>query len=338
MKKLLGLSALVFLLSMCSTEIDLLDDYKETMVVYGLIDQAQTVQYVRIQKAFLGPQNAYIMAQEFDSINYQNELDVRIERYSNGEFDGFRLLDKDTAYDRDTGIFYAPMYVIFSLTDNTGWINDNYTYRIVVNNTRTGLIARSETRPLVPTTISYPIVSTFAFQSPAANYQPTIKWTPVENAMLYESVMLFHYREVDINSNTTMHTTVPMAVGSVVDPNASPVEMKFGEDNFYRFVAAQLESDDNVTERIADSVTFIVYACGPEMYDYMQINGPSSGLSQEKPMYTNIENGMGLWSSRTSFRKTYVISPMSVDSLSRGQFTCDLKFRDAQGQPSVGCQ
>src|SRR5688572_28707683 len=98
MKKLLGLAGIVFLFSMCSTEIDLLDDWEETTVVYGLIDQSQPVQYIRIQKAFLGPENAYAMAQQYDSINYVNELQVRMERLDNDAIDSVIYLQPDTFY------------------------------------------------------------------------------------------------------------------------------------------------------------------------------------------------------------------------------------------------
>ncbi|HEY8367466.1 MAG TPA: hypothetical protein VIL57_09990, partial [Bacteroidia bacterium] len=40
-------------LNSCRSEVDIAGNYKETTVVYGLLNQYDTVQYVRIQKAFL---------------------------------------------------------------------------------------------------------------------------------------------------------------------------------------------------------------------------------------------------------------------------------------------
>ncbi|MBK8876748.1 MAG: hypothetical protein IPN13_23830 [Bacteroidetes bacterium] len=49
-----GLIAGSMLFSACDNDIDLLAPYKEIGVVYGLINPKDTVQYVRIQRAFLG--------------------------------------------------------------------------------------------------------------------------------------------------------------------------------------------------------------------------------------------------------------------------------------------
>src|ERR1044071_4880941 len=137
MKKLLALSVLVFLFSMCSTEIDLLDDWKETAVIYGLLDQTDTIQYVRIEKVFLGPDNAMDMAQQFDSINYIQSLDVKIEQIQNGNVINTFTLTPDTVYNKEPGDFYNPMQVIYSFPTPTG-LATNCSYHLVVNNTSTG--------------------------------------------------------------------------------------------------------------------------------------------------------------------------------------------------------
>jgi hypothetical protein len=112
---------------------------------------------------------------------------------------------------------------------------------------------------------------------------------------------------------------------------------KFDPDGFYRFLGSQIQPDNNVLQRESDSVIFYVYACGEALYDYMEINGPSTGIAQEKPLYTNINNGLGVFSARTSTFRRYTIPNQSLDSLSRGRFTCDLKFLDHNGD-NFGCQ
>ncbi len=49
--------------SACSTKLDVTGNYKETMVVYGLLDQSQPKQYIKVNKAFLGEGNAFSYAQ-----------------------------------------------------------------------------------------------------------------------------------------------------------------------------------------------------------------------------------------------------------------------------------
>lgn len=339
MKKILGLTAVVFLFSMCSTELDLLDDWKETTVVYGMLDQSQTTQYIRIQKAFLGPNNAYDMAQQYDSINYVNSLDVRIERVDNNGVESFIDLQPDTFYNKQPGDFYAPMYVVYSFQQPNNWFSSAYSYRLVINNASTGNQVTSTTYVVGDYEINSPNFGTIGFASNNPNYKVEIKWDRADNAKLYQLGMVFHYTEVDINSVVTPKATTAWVIGeqSASPGNSGDESMKFDPEGFYRFIGNAISQDNNVVERRCDSVKFYVYACGQELVDYMNINGPSSSIVQERPQYTNINNGLGVYSARTSTTKTYMLANQSLDSLSRGRFTCELKFLDHNGD-NFGCQ
>lgn len=339
MKKFLGLSAVVFIFSMCSTELDLLDDWKETTVVYGLLDQNQPKQYIRIQKAFLGPDNAYEMAQQYDSINYITQLNVRMERLYNDGIDSVIYFQPDTVYNKEPGDFYAPMYVIYSYPQSSTWFSSSYTYRLVINNASTGNEVTSTTRIVGSFDITSPNFSTIGFASNNPNYKVEIKWERANGASMYQLMMQFYYTEKDINNVFTSHVT-PGWIIADLDASANNVSdesVKFDPDGFYRFVANQISVDDNVVERRCDSVRFTVYAGGEELYDYMSINGPSSSIVQERPQYTNITNGLGVYSARTSVQRSFNLANQSIDSLSRGRFTCTLKFLDHNGD-NWGCQ
>jgi hypothetical protein len=340
MKKFLGFSAVVFLFSMCSTEMDLLDEWKETTVVYGMLDQSQPKQYIRIQKAFLGPNNAYDMAQQYDSINYVNGLDVRMERLTNndGLVDTLHLAP-DTFYNKQPGDFYAPMYVIYSFTPPAGWLSTAYKYRLVINNASSGNEVTSTSRVVGNYDIIQPNFGTIGFASNNVNYKVEIKWDPATNAERYQVMAYFYYTEIDINSVGTSKVTSGWFISDQYPTgnSVSDESVKFEPDGFYRFVSSEIDVDDNIVERRSDSIKFYVYACGAELNDYMNINGPSSSIVQERPQYTNITNGVGVFSARTSASRSYTLANQSLDSLSRGRFTCTLKFLDHNGD-NLGCQ
>ena len=66
-----------FVFVSCETDFEVNAPWKETAVIYGLLDQTVDTQRVVIYKTFLGQQSAYDMAQEADSFYYaENELDV----------------------------------------------------------------------------------------------------------------------------------------------------------------------------------------------------------------------------------------------------------------------
>src|SRR5256885_621227 len=98
----------------CKTDFDIIAPYKETTVVYGLLDPAANVQYIKINKAFLGEGNALVMAQQRDSTNYKpGSLDVKLQEIVFGQVVKTLQLDTTTAIAKDAGIFSNPYQVLY---------------------------------------------------------------------------------------------------------------------------------------------------------------------------------------------------------------------------------
>ena len=113
MKKILFLLSATLLLS-CETEFEVNADWQELMVVHGILDQSQGEQFVRINKAFLGEQDALVMASISDSSNYNpSDLLVRLinMRMMTSSSFYYELLDSidlvDTIMPKDNGEFYT---------------------------------------------------------------------------------------------------------------------------------------------------------------------------------------------------------------------------------------
>lgn len=62
----------------CSTDVDNFADYEDITIIYGLLEPGTDTTWVKITKAFLGPGNALVIAQNPDSSNYANKLDARL--------------------------------------------------------------------------------------------------------------------------------------------------------------------------------------------------------------------------------------------------------------------
>ena len=80
MKKIyLILSVFLLILSSCETDFDVHAAWEEITVVYGLLDQNQDRQYIKLNKAYLGSADALQIAQITDSINFLPEnMEVRL--------------------------------------------------------------------------------------------------------------------------------------------------------------------------------------------------------------------------------------------------------------------
>ncbi|MCU0434902.1 MAG: hypothetical protein MUC87_15710 [Bacteroidia bacterium] len=334
----------------CSTEVDLLADYKEVPVIYCLLDQTQPKQYVRIQKAFLGPDNALTMAQEMDSIFYATQLNVIIEEWNNNVLTNSWQLQTDTIPARDPGLFYSGAYIIYSLNTTTGMLNPNRTYKLRVR------FASDPNKEAYSTTV---LVKTFNFAPVTANANSvqivkvnsnsrvSISWNPSATASFYQTALRFYYREHDVNGNTTLKSTPEWVFGSL-EQNAGAVNalsMTYDPDAFYRFLVQSIPDDPNVVWRDGDSISYTVYAAGEDLYTYMRVNSPSSSLVQERPTYSNIlttdpetPTAIGVFGSRSKIVKRNIqITQLTEDTLSRGYISCGLKFRD-RNQAVLGCQ
>ena len=134
------LFSLVILFSACSTDLAVIGNYKETLVVYGLLDQSQLKQYIKINKAFLGEGNSFEYAQIKDSSQFVNSLSVVLKRIKNGvEIDSYNF-SPDNTIEKNPGVFYAPEQsnAIYSFETPAGTLNVDSDYKLIVKNNQSG--------------------------------------------------------------------------------------------------------------------------------------------------------------------------------------------------------
>ena len=109
-------------LNSCNEKVKLVGNFQETAVVYGLLDQADSLHYIKINRAFIGPGNALEIAQIPDS-SYFNNVEAIISEYTNGTLTRSWLLIDTILDNKDpNGVFYAPeQKVYYFKTNPTGF-------------------------------------------------------------------------------------------------------------------------------------------------------------------------------------------------------------------------
>ena len=99
--------------------------------------------------------------------------------------------------------------------------------------------------------------------------------------------------------------------------------------NDYKRLIGKGNYDSEPDGNADDHIDIFINVGGDELYNYIEINKPAaSGVLLDKPVYTNIENGLGIFSSRTSnsvINKS--LSVKSVTELKAGDYTQNLGFR-----------
>jgi len=118
----------------CNQEIELTGDFKETAVVYGLLDKSEDVHLIKITRAFIGPGNSLNIAQIPDSNYFDNVNAKIIERVSGSVTRTWQLFDTTVLNKETDGIFYAPEQKVYAFYSQARDNSDNATGQALLDN------------------------------------------------------------------------------------------------------------------------------------------------------------------------------------------------------------
>lgn len=305
---------LALFLSSCSTDVNLYSDYKDITIVYGVLEYNADTNYVKITKAFLGPGNAYEIAQIPDSSNYPTKLDVRLKGRKNGIDLAEIVLDTITIKDKLPGdsIFYFPENLMYYTTTR---LDPDASYRLEIN----------KGDEMVSTTVE--LVNDFRIFKPQnsisfSTANGKIEFTSAVDAYRFEGNLIFNYKELHPGSTDTLHKSMSWYLGSVKSSSLTGGEQmvfEYTPTSFFTRLGGHLGSDTLLlnVKRFIGNVQLVVCAGGEELSTYIDVNSQSSSIIQEIPEYSNIENGYGIVSSRYTATKNLPISSLSQTDLTK---------------------
>ncbi|MEI7982408.1 MAG: hypothetical protein WCI71_12205 [Bacteroidota bacterium] len=315
---------LTFLIS-CNKDLNVNADWQDITVVYGLLDQHADTTFIKITKAFLGPGDAMQFAKVPDSSYYPDKLEVRLDEYNGTTLVNSFPCDTITMHNKQAGdsIFFYPDQLMYY---SKAGLNQDYTYKLMIKNRKTGKEITSQTGLISRFSILRPQV--FASFPPGQSFQ--VKWEPAKNGKRYQLAIRFIYNEAKISDPQHL---VMKFVDWVVDNNIQgtdnqtlPFDNYYPGDAFYAVVGAKIPVDPAVT-RSAYRAVFIFTVAAAEMNTYMEVTEPSLSLVQEKPAFSNIVNGIGLFSSRfINSTDSLTLSSITLSELKVNIHTKDLGF------------
>lgn len=326
----------LFLFNNCSTDFDINAEWKDITVVYGLLNQADTIQYIKLNKGFLGNENAYVMALEPDSIFYQN-AEVYLEPLNDtthiydsyGNVRRIQLLES-TDMPKDSGIFAYDYNKIYYTTEP---LNPEYNYMLRINIPGKETIS-STTSLIDELQVTKPgnnIIHKVGLATSSGYLNYKVEWRAHEIGELYGLNLRCHYSEEYMGEVVEKYFDWSQSSKRKF-LNDETMNLELDGMAFYNFVASQIEPGIVGTYRRFLGIDFIFTVAGEELAMYIDVNGPSDGIVQERPSFTNINNGIGVFSSR--YIKTIPLvqlSPLSFDELSCGEITRHLRFADQYG-------
>jgi len=306
----------------CKNDFVINEEWSDNPVVYGLLCSKDSVHYIRLTKSFLGNESAYQMAQISDSLYYKNaEIYIEEEGTTNKIF-----FTKDSTIQRDSGTFAYNKNFYFKAV---AALNPNAKYKLnIVEDYKT---ITSETSLLK----SFFVESLPVFASLYGSNGLTIKWTTQPDARFFETNVRFYFYEITSTDTTKKYVdiTLPRLVTNSIS-GSEKLENILSGIVFQNTISKEIKNNANVLKRVVaqGSIEVTIYAGSEDLYTYMLVNQPSSGIISERPAFSNISNGLGLFSSK--FVNVIGVKPpltgRTLDTLCYGQYTKNLKFLSNQ--------
>ncbi len=331
-KLLLSLSMLAALLGFnaCTTDVELYADYKDIPVIYGLLNASQDTNFIRINRAFSGsndhPINAAQVSLIADSCNYPGKLKAYIVEYKQANLGSYTptgdtmFLDTITIHDKMEGVFYSPDQKAYYTTEKEKFLNNSanskYKYKLFVHKGNDTITAETN---LVGGDNFKINTFTLSFASKPSDNTRKIKFTVADNAVFYDTRMVFYYQE-SLNGGPLTDKKVSYSLGTKsIDELTMEDQMfvvSYGENVLFNLLEEAIGADTvtnpnhpNVVRYFDDihPMQIFLSAGGDELYNYIQVN-QQTGFSQTIPDYTNILGGYGVFSSRINLVKDVGIS------------------------------
>lgn len=326
-------------ISSCKTDFSVAGEYDERPIIHFIIDPSDEIHFMKLNKTFLGDGNAFDFAKVPDS-SYFDTVHAVLQEVVDDEVEREWVLYDTIIENKEDGAFYAPEQKLYCFrADDLGppdFSTKKYRYRLNLDIENGKHIVTGEIELVRDIEIDAPS------QNIALNFMKTkteygaqqIRYT-LGNAEVYNTQLIFRYREVKDGAASLRTTTINIGTSTRDDFTSSTGFHTLSGNRFYEILRERIPVDNAVTRRQFRGFEIIVTAGSQDLNNYMIANKPTSSLTQNKPVFTNVEGALGIFSSRrtvTMFKPQYVapairaLSSNSTEELCEGALTIALGF------------
>jgi len=354
----------------CSTDVDLTAPYVSIPVVFGLLDAEADTQWVRINRTWLGDGDQTQIALIADSSEYEpSRLSARFVEVDDNDnvTRVFELKDTLLQNKDEDGVFFAPEHqAYYAATLGNESLNPDALYRleIVIDDSinvtaETNMISASagdiQQPPAGLDNIKLNLANVGPSQVVYPNYP--FKWRSAAGASRYDAVLLVHFTEYywadDFHTvlEDSLVRTLEMPIGTVDpsdDEGNQQLEKLFDGQVFFTTLSTRLDKNIRITrtlgywdgeDQIARAFDFLLIVANEELAIYLDVNAPVTGIIQERPEWSNINGGLGLWASRTTQSvKGLGYTTDTIEHLQEGDDTAELNFCTPNPFSDYTCQ
>ncbi|HSG67415.1 MAG TPA: hypothetical protein VK994_01815, partial [Bacteroidales bacterium] len=214
-----------------------------------------------------------------------------------------------TIDNKEDGIFYNPYQVLYYSTLKPE-VNTKYFLQIFYRDME--ITSQAQTiEEFVSSDITKPgFAKAIGFDYDLVN---PVTWERLDQAPRYDVSIRFHYKEIWEGQADTVYRSFIWHTDTKKSTIGDEVESYYNGSSFFNALQfyvpyADASMEEKVVSRFTGIVEFTVEAGGIELNTYMEVTEPSSSIIQDRPQYSNINNGIGIFSSRTFAVKTKVLN------------------------------
>jgi hypothetical protein len=327
----------------CETDIDIIASKKDMTIIYALLEANQSRHYLRINSSFVGESAASILAAEPGNNEYSDDEILQAEVREVGEEGNVRKsfpIKSIYISGKEEGIFFSDSNKVYYFD---GVLDYNYDYELYLRikpegeeekevTAITNVLTSSEgsgddimvtkprlTKPCGSVGVDRDNGEVDWVTNNQIRTSWSLKWSAAENASSYISYGRFFYSD-RYPDGTVFRDSVLIPIGvENVGPNSDlgEVEFQISPTEFFQTLGREIPDYDPATddfERVAsDTIQFFIEISNEELATYVEINKPATDVVQERPEYTNVNNGIGIFASR------YVTSTVKSEATCSGR-------------------
>lgn len=326
---LFSLLALMLTFQSCKEDIELIGEFNETAIIYGLLDQSEEIHMIKITRAFGGGGMSALEVAQIPDSNYFQTVTGTVGEYLSGTLiRSFTLTDTVIPNKETSGVFYAPTQKMYYFkTASNAPLNENAEYRLnlsISHGSKSFTVFGSTNlvKGVSPTSATFGFYNS---QGDLKNHNISVQGG---NSHRLSAKLLINFEEF-IGANST----------------SKSIEWNLGEDDyvpggpqkffsaagatFYNLIAENVTNDPAIDKRNLTSITTVVTGASEEFVQYIDVNQPSSGLAQSSPTFTNLTaSGDGSVIGIFSARQTLISDKLFFDT--NNPFIRGLDFRSTQ--------
>lgn len=321
-------SALVFGLFSCSTDVELNAPKDTKTMIFGLLDSKADTQFIKINRTFLGEGDNFLYAAIRDSVEYPfNEFTAKVEGINwQGAVTQSFTLDTITITKRP-GLFAERQTAYYLVSDQ---LTSDLTYRLSIefNNGETDCFALTNVIATLDgdNNIASPNTQSgvkLVNQNPGQenvvyNELFRIRYNSTNNAKRYDAALRFWFVEKkwsgtpyssDLLSSELRFVDWNVGTRKIENPESSTeIDYRINANGFFNVLKTSLGSTPSTISREIgkgpgleeECFDFILTVGNEELNTWLDVNQPVTGIITERPFYSNIDGGLGLFASRTT--------------------------------------